>query len=146
MQNVLFNIENTLGFAVHKSSYLIKQCVKRVIEKEGIRATAEDFMLMALLDEVGVPQAILLQKTGKDKTTLARQIDRLAQKNWVIRVQTHDDRRSQEILLTSRGAVIKEKMIDSVKKCIAEAIAGIDPVAIEDARKVLIKVANNLRN
>jgi len=138
-----FNIEDTLGFALHHSSYQFKTAIKLALQNANINVTNEEFILVFLTPSDGIEQSDLIVKTKKDKTNVARLIARLVDKGYLAR-QESTNRRQQTISLTTAGEQVRSQILPILSTLMANIFSDIHPDDLETTRHTLSKISKNL--
>lgn len=130
-----------------KVSMAINRKLYREFKKVGLDITPEQWTVLSFLwKEDGVSQQKLCDATFKDKPSMTRLIDNLVKQKLVIRHTPPSDRRSNLIYLTKEGASIEGKAKNAVYDTMEEALAGIDDSGIEEVRRLLKIVFDNLKD
>ncbi len=138
-----FNLESTLGFALHHSSYQFKTAIKLALQSANINVTNEEFILLFLTPTSGIEQSDLILKTRKDKTNVARLIARLVEKGYLSR-QESTNRRQQTISLTVEGQQVRETILPILSELMTTIFEGITSDELEVTRLTLNKISKNL--
>jgi len=139
-----FDLEETFGFALHHGSYLFKTAMKANFAKAKINLTSEEFILLFLIPGTGIEQSELIIKTKKDKTNITRLLTRLVNKKYLKRKES-ENRRHQQIFLTSTGEKMKAKLMPVVLEFIARITKNIPPKSLEITRQTLNQLSKNLQ-
>lgn len=139
-----FNIEDSFGYALHHASYIFKATLKERFQAADLNVTPEEFVFLFLIPEEGATQNLLTRKSLKDKTTITRLIDRLVGKGWISRVENDQNRREQIINVTDDGRMVKQNLMLIAREFIADVTKGMRPTEIEQSRKTLIQLTQNL--
>lgn len=128
----------------------IKQIQGRVFEKMLIQAGIEEFngaqgrILYVLWQEDHLPIVDLSKRTGLAKTTLTSMIDRLEQKEFLIREADKKDRRLIRIVLTEKAKKLSSQY-DEVSDRMSEVFYhDFSDKEIIDFEKNLKKIIQNL--
>lgn len=129
-----------------KVSIAINRKLFRNLKKEGLDITPEQWTVLSFLWKGdGVTQQMLCDATFKDKPSMTRLIDNLVKQGLVTRQTPPTDRRANLIYLTETGKAIQEKAERAVYDTMKYALAGIDEKGIEDVRRLLKIVFDNLK-
>jgi len=129
-----------------KVSIAINRKLFRNFKKEGLDITPEQWTVLSFLwKSDGVTQQILCDATFKDKPSMTRLIDNLVKQGLVIRQTPPADRRANLIYLTDTGRNIQLSAEKAVYDTMKYALAGIDEKGIEDVRRLLKIVFDNLK-
>jgi len=128
-----------------KVSTAINRKLYRNFRKAGLEITPEQWTVLSFLwKEDGVNQQKLCDATFKDKPSMTRLIDNLEKLNLVNRKMLITDRRANLVYLTPEGRGIEKKANMAVQNTMKAAFAGIDKKGIEEARKLLKIVFDNI--
>lgn len=138
-----FNLENTLGFTLHHSSYQFKTAIKLALHSAKINVTNEEFILLFLTPSSSIEQSDLIVKTKKDKTNVARLLARLVEKGYLSR-QESTNRRQQTISLTVEGQQVRETILPILSELMTTIFEGITSDELEITRLTLNKISKNL--
>ena len=138
------NTEETLSFALHNSSYLVKAAMKAAFVRAGHNVTPEEFVALYLIPEDGLEQGELVAKSLKDKTNITRLVGRMVEKGWIKQVVHPQSRRQQIVKLTRKGKTLKGKLIRIGQQVTDTATRGISQRDIDNARKTLKRLTANL--
>lgn len=94
-----------------KTSHRLSVLIDKLIEDKGISLNKEQFVLLHHLDgKSGCSQNALAQITAKDKSTIVRVINSLEKKNLVLRVNSKEDKRVNNIYVTNYGKELLEQV------------------------------------
>ncbi|MFK8103971.1 MAG: MarR family winged helix-turn-helix transcriptional regulator [Saprospiraceae bacterium] len=111
----------------------------------GFDITREQFILLAhLYHEDGMMQKDLAFITERNKGSLARLVNTTEKKNWVARIPSTEDKRVNQIYLTTQGRDVFEKLKPILAKCEQAVQKGLTPQEIETTISVLEKIQKNI--
>lgn len=129
-----------------KVSMAINRKMNRNFRKEGLDITPEQWTVLSYLwRKDGVSQQTLCDATFKDKPSMTRLIDNLVKAGMVERHSTPNDRRSNVIFLTTKGHEVEVKANEAVRDTMMYAFAGIDDDGLNQIKKILKIVFNNIQ-
>jgi DNA-binding MarR family transcriptional regulator len=77
---------------------------------------------------------------------MTRLIDNLEKQKLVKRIASKEDRRKNLVCLTRSAKDLQHLTVDMANQTMDEALAGLNKIEIETAKKVLYKVYDNLRS
>lgn len=138
--NELFDI------LVGKVSAAINRTFLRAFAAENIDITTEQWTVLACLwQKDQVTQQALCRLTAKDKPSMTRLIDKLENRNLVIRVSDRNDRRNKLIHLTDSGRELEQQATVLVEKIVERTLGNITDEELNTSRVVLKKVMANLK-
>lgn len=140
-----FNLEESLGHLVGKTTRALWNRLHNMFVKGGYDVTVEQWIiLLKLWHQNGQFQQQLAENTGKDKTSITRLIDGLEKRNLVVRVPDTIDRRCKRIYLTNKGKALQKELILLAQKNLSEAQKSIKPEHLKICKNVLRKVHGNI--
>lgn len=129
-----------------KVSMAINRKLHRDFRKEGLEITPEQWTVLSYLwKEDGVTQQKLCDATFKDKPSMTRLIDNLVKLGFVTRQTPPNDRRANLIYLTIKGKSIEDRANKAVTETMEFALAGLNKKDIEDVRRLLKHVFDNIK-
>jgi len=107
-----YDINNSLGFIVAKTNYLMKSFFSKSIKDSDLSITIEQWSILnAVYHNPGVSQTDLARACLKDKTNVTRILDLLVKKGYVVRNTDINDRRIYSITLTDSGESVLEQLV-----------------------------------
>jgi len=120
----------------------------RILQGAGVSLDRALIPLLACLGTHGPMAAVeLADRTGRDSTTVSRQLAVLEAQGFVERRPSQEDRRVKEIFLTAEGCSVAERLIDARRQLYSrllstwtakqwEWFADLAPKACESAKKI----------
>ena len=138
-----FNIDECLGFIANR---LVKVFHKALDKKlEGYGLTSAQFCALArLLEEEGITQTELARRLYIESPTLVRTLDKMEEANIIERRKDPSDRRAYHIYLKPKGKKMRN-FVDEIGFTVhKEATKGISNDDIENLKKSLFKIWQNL--
>jgi DNA-binding MarR family transcriptional regulator len=130
-----------LGFLLDR---LLRSVIGReepILKRYGL--TMWDYAILAVLGRGPVArQADLAQATGRDKTRLITNLDRLEERGLVLRTPDPADRRNHSVSLTAPGEEVLRSCRQEIHRMEEELLASVDPVdraGFERALSVLVR-------
>lgn len=137
-----FNMDESLGFIVNRTSQAIKKEFSRRLRTYGL--TPEQWSALNRLGEQdGLSQKDLAERTYKDSPTTARIIDKLENKGLLRRSDDPEDRRVFLICLTESGKMLREDIIPIATQLNADASKGLSEKDLNNLLHLLNKVYAN---
>lgn len=110
------------------------------MQEAGFDLTPVQFAALdALNASPGLDQAGIAAKIACDRATTGGVIDRLERKGLILRQVSKRDRRSKEVLVTTEGRGIYEKILPIASFVQSEILAGLDPKEREDFMRLAEK-------
>lgn len=137
-QEVPLHWVNRLGFVVRKE-------LGRRFEAAGHRVSAEEWAVLVLLWRAdGQTPGALAEATIRDRTTVTRLVDGMANKKFVVRKTDGDDRRRSLVCLSQKGQSLQDVLVPIAKTMIAECCEGLSAREIKQTVSTLRTMTNNL--
>ncbi|BAH74324.1 MarR family winged helix-turn-helix transcriptional regulator [Solidesulfovibrio magneticus] len=131
-----YDIDNAVGYAVGHAAARIKIALRRAFLAAGHDVTPDQWVVLyRLLENEGLTQVALGERTVKDKTTVTRILDRLEARELLTRRRAPDDRRSQRLYLTEAGRTLALALVPIVQAFADAAYAdltGNDKAVLRD--------------
>jgi len=139
------NIEETIGFALHHSSYLFKTALKSIFAVNQLDITPEEMILLFMISPAGNEQGQLVHKSLKDKTNIARLLSRMDKKGLIRRESHTESGRQQMVFITTKGESVRMIALPLVQKMAAHATKDIETSALDITQHTLTKLTQNLQ-
>lgn len=102
-------LKNTIAPYVGKSAKYFSMLVKNSFLQHNIALTKEQFIVLACVEEESQPQSSLANITERDKGSLARLVQSLEKKKYVVRKACCEDNRVNWVQITEKGKSILKK-------------------------------------
>jgi DNA-binding MarR family transcriptional regulator len=135
------NFPNSLMLAV--SMKIIEHSFsKHIFVKNNITSQSYGVLLLVYFVE-GITQNEIAELAKTDKSAVLRQIDMLENEKLVRRKTDEQDRRKNHILITERGKVIAQNIINEEKKLFDLLLKGVSDADFEIFKKVLNTLKTN---
>ncbi|MDR2475571.1 MAG: MarR family transcriptional regulator [Bacteroidales bacterium] len=129
------NFPNSLRIAV--SMKIIEHAFDKLIfTKHNLTAQSHGVLLLAYFVE-GITQNEIAELAKTDKSAVLRQIDLLEKEKLVCRKTDAQDRRKNHIMVTERGKLIVQNIVNEEKRVFSSLMEGIDEQEFETFYKVL---------
>ncbi|AEF94988.1 transcriptional regulator, MarR family [Desulfotomaculum nigrificans CO-1-SRB] len=139
-----FNIEDSLGYLISKAHQWFSLCFKEKLAEYNL--TPPQFGALAFLwKQDGISQVHLGNMMGKDRTTIGGIIDRLEKEDLVVRQSDPEDRRTNLIFLTEKGAGLKDTLEQIAAQTNLEVTAPLTDGERGQLRELLKKILANCR-
>jgi DNA-binding MarR family transcriptional regulator len=115
------------------------------LKLEAYGVTLEQWnVLLKLSKQDKINQKHLAQKVDKDQPTLARILDILERKEFVVRKPSEEDKRAFSLHITEKGLKLKEEVAPLIEGFFEAMLAGISEEEIDIYAQVLMKISNNI--
>ena len=122
-----FDIDDSLGFIVAKTNYLMKTYFNKLIKENNLNVTTEQWALLnAVHNNPGASQTELARACLKDKTNVTRILDLLVIKEYARREIDVNDRRAYSISLTETGERVLKQLIGLANQANRSFIAELE--------------------
>lgn len=103
-----YALRKSIGYSLSRCANTINQDLNKILLPFGI-AIEQRATLEIIKFETDVTQTIIANILGKDKTTICRTLNALEKKGFITRNDSHNDKRSKTIQLTSEGEEILQQ-------------------------------------
>lgn len=122
-----------------------KQYTARMLRKNNIDLTPEQFLLIDILWNCGaLPQYALADTMHKDKNSITKLVDALEKKNLITRRKDSGDKRSNTVVLTQKGEMIKDETKQFGVSMLEELLEGIDEKELRSFLTTLNKITKGM--
>lgn len=99
-----FKLSNSIGHIVNIVANKLRFELEQRFKTNGHDITAQQWMVLSIIYEnMGMSQNELALKSKKDKTNVARILEKLENKNLVERIRSNEDKRVISLFLTKVG-------------------------------------------
>lgn len=135
--------EDSLAFILSDASRLMRRRFDIRARSLGV-SRAQWKVLFALSRNEGINQTGLADYLEVETITLCRMVDRLEEANLVERRPDPADRRAWRLHLTEMARPLLDRLLEVGQGVIAEAVAGVSPVELDQLTAMLMKIRCNL--
>jgi DNA-binding MarR family transcriptional regulator len=147
MPNNHFKSEELYSVINGIASSAIARRLQKHFREAALEITIEQWsILYHLWQQDCLSQQELCKRTYRDKPSMTRLIDNLEKQKLVKRIASKEDRRKNLVCLTRSAKDLQHLTVDMANQTMDEALAGLNKIEIETAKKVLYKVYDNLRS
>jgi DNA-binding MarR family transcriptional regulator len=130
-----------LGFLLSRLMREVMAREKPILDAAGLEMW--DYAVLSALAESNAPtQAQLAATTGRDKTRLIGNLDRLEAQGMVERQPDPADRRNRIVSLTPAGSRVLRRCRDAIAAMETELLADLDPVDRDAFERALTALAD----
>lgn len=137
------DITHSVTYHITKCGNILRQLSAKKIKAQGLNVTPEESVLLnQLWDQDGQSLTELSNWSIKEPSTLTRQIDRLAEKGYVIREHHEQDRRKVLVKLSPKGQQLKQVFDQTGIPSLDENLVDISQADIETTLRVLNTIQN----
>ncbi|MDP4159842.1 MAG: MarR family transcriptional regulator [Bacillota bacterium] len=135
--------DESIGQLTNQTSKKIMRFLNSKLELHDI--TLEQWIvLLNLSQQDKITQKELAKNVDKDQPTLARILDILERKKFVVRKPSEKDRRAFNVQITEKGINLKNQVAPSLESFFQTIIEGISDEEIEIYKRVLLKINRNI--
>lgn len=115
---------------------VVDHYLQEAFDAQGLDLTKEQMIVLKTLHgQDGINQNELACLTFRDKSSLARLLSKMEGKNYISRVQNEEDKRNNDVFITSEGAAIFERTRPVIQRIIDIMEHGIE----EEHKTMMIK-------
>lgn len=109
-----------------------------------IELTFEQFIMLLLIDSKGdLIQQNIANHLQKDKSIVVRQMNGLIEKEYVVRLPNRTDKRKKNLILTTKGTEIMNKITELNFEVSSKLLSGVDEDDYLAFGRVLNKIQEN---
>ncbi len=136
--------ENSIGPWLGKTSKILDYYLQESFNEHDLDLSKEQMVVLKKLHENdGLNQNELAFLTLRDKSSLARLLSKMEKKNYIIRKQHTEDKRINQVFLTSDGRMVFEKTRPVIKDLMDLMESNITAEEKQQFIKVIKKVQSN---
>ena len=134
-----------VGVYVNILNCKLKKHLAEVFKKNSVNLTGEQYLVMdTLWNEGTLTQQAIAFILQKDKNSVTQFIDNLEKKGLVTRSVAKQDRRVNNIMLTSEGMALKDSTKQLAINTMNELVAGIPEQDLNTFVSVLKQICDNI--
>lgn len=116
-EETFIDFENSIGPWLGRTVKLVDYHFQESLNKKGIDISKEQLIILKKLhDQDGLHQNDLAFLTLRDKSSLTRLLSKMEKKKYIIRRQCKEDKRANNVYLTSLGKQIFKKTRPVIKE------------------------------
>jgi DNA-binding MarR family transcriptional regulator len=137
-------LEDVLYYLIDKANKVARQHSQEKLIEAGYDITIDQWVLMKKInDSERITQVALAEALFKDTASIARTLRLLLDKK-LVRRESDEDKRANQLTLTDSGQKLIEKALPLVKGLRKKGVEGMSESEIEGVRKGLLKIIQNL--
>lgn len=122
----MFDINEQLTYLVYVMQKRMRRRMSMSLDRDDL--TLEQYVVLYhLVEKDGINQKNLSQRADKDQATLARILDILEGRGYVIRKTTEKDRRAFLVYITDEGRRKVKETAKQLGEVHEDIVSGIDP-------------------
>lgn len=142
---VPYSLQNSLGHLTSRLSRLVLRRLGSELAGANLGITADHYTLLVhLWEHDGLSQGTLAEKSGRDKTTMARLAATLEERGLIERRPSPRDGRERLLSLSDAGKATMDQATDLARTILDDAKRGIGAEELEICRNVLRRAGANL--
>ncbi len=140
------DFETSIGPWLGRTVKLVDHHLQEAFDRYDIDLTKEQMIVLKKLQEQdGLNQNELASLIFRDKSSLARLLSKMEGKNYIIRIQSKEDKRNNEVFITSKGTEVFDKT-----RPVIQGVIDVMEHGIAEEHKTLIienlkKIQNNFQ-
>jgi DNA-binding MarR family transcriptional regulator len=144
--NVQIDFETSIGPWLGRTVKIVDYHLQEAFDTHGIDITKEQMIVLkTLTGQDGINQNELACLTFRDKSSLARLLSKMEGKNYIMRVQSEEDKRNNEVFITSEGAKVFDRTRPVIQGVIDIMEHGINVEQKGMMIESLKKIQNNFK-
>lgn len=141
-----FKLNDSVGYLVNIVANRMKVELETLFTSHNHDISAMQWMVLSIACENnGISQNELSKKSKKDKTNIARIIEKLEKKELIERRRSVDDKRFFGVFVTEKGNVLRSELSVLAAQVVENSLIGISQEEHEVCLKVLKKIYINLK-
>lgn len=134
------NFQNcTLGLLLGRAAMLKDRIIDRHMEPYGITAAQFKVLIIMAQFDVDTP-AELCRHLSLDSGAMTRMLDRLEQKNLLVRQRSEADRRQVRLVLTDDGQALADLLPQVGADAMNQLAGAISPQELQSLEQILKKI------
>ena len=139
MNEEVIDFDKSIGPWLGKTLKMVDYHLQEAFNEAGLDISKEQMIVLKRLHkEDGLPQNDLATQTFRDKSSLTRLLATMEKKEYIIRVQSQNDKRINKVYLTEKGRTIFKNTRPVIKKVLdimENGISGEEKLAIIEVLK-----------
>lgn len=140
------NLDDSILPIYGRTHHLISLYVRSILNEQDIPLSKEQIIVLSkLYDRDGQTQKELAEAIYRNKTTLARILNKLENKGLAIRIKDKIDRRTNKIHITQLGQRTIERVIPLLQSISQKIESWLSKEELENLKKSSIKIKSQLQ-
>ena len=140
----MIRVEDSLNFHIIRTARLLRQHLAGMVMEVDQLTPEQWFVLNRLRNRGALSQVELGDHTLMDRPNISRIVGHLEQRGWIRRSPDPNDGRRQLVELTAAGRKTHDRIAREVPKARTDILMDVDPQDVAAARRVLLKMEDNL--
>ena len=138
-------LEDVIFYTIEKTIKSYRQFAQNRIKKAGYKITIDQWLILKKIQEnPDINQYELGKRVFKDSASVTRIIDLLVKSGFLKREENFEDRRRKKLLVSNVGSEMLRNVQNVVLENRSEAIKGIPQEELENLKKNLQLIINNV--
>ncbi|WP_416864740.1 MAG: MarR family winged helix-turn-helix transcriptional regulator [Imperialibacter sp.] len=138
------SLEDNLLFQISEVAKLLHKRLTMAFEEGGFDVTPEQFSILALLwYKEGINQQDIANELRRDKTTIARIINNMINRNLIVKIPDQLDKRNNLIYLTKKGKESQTEMVATSGKVYVQTMQRLPAKDVAVSLSVLKQITKN---
>ena len=143
-EDTFIDFENSIGPWLGRTVKVADYHMQEALSRNGIDLSKEQMVVLKKLhDQDGLHQNDLAFLTLRDKSSLTRLLSKMEKKKYIIRKQCKEDKRANNVYLTSLGKDIFTKTKPVIKQLLDKMQHNISKEEKDQIIKILKKIQFN---
>ena len=139
-------LDEVIYFLMDKALRASRKHSIKVFKENNLDISLDQWVVMRrIYEEKSQTQIELARATYKDAASITRILDLLHNKNMVRRIPNETDRRKSCLILTKKGTDTINSAYAVVAELRAEGLDGISNEELQTAKRVMNKIAQNMK-
>lgn len=137
--------DDLLGTLIHDVAHLLRHEIDRRLKPHNL--TRVKWLALGIIaNNPGLTQAELAQKLELGNAAVGRLVDRLEQRQFIIRKPDPDDRRAYRLTLTKPAKNLLDHLKDTATKLRVDVLNGFSDNEVKTLNRGLYKLEKNLKS
>ena len=137
-------LNQVIFYTLEKAIKQYRQFAQSNIDRAGLAITIDQWLVLNVIQESPeLGQSEIAERVFKDQASVARIIDLLEKKNFLIQATSQQDRRRVDRAITPQGQALLLAVTPIVMHNRSTALQGLSPVAIDQLRQTLEVIIRN---
>lgn len=103
------------------------------------------FILSILWEEDNISHGLLAERVSRDKASLSRTLELMAEKGLVKKLSVADDKRGSRIVLTKLSKDLKDKATQTAIDFTQSELKGLSPIEVKELTRMLNHIYSNVK-
>lgn len=141
----MFKLDDCISFITNRIAKNLANSFEKRLNVYNITRTQWTALYYINANEM-ITQRQLADKMAIKEPTVVRLLDKMETLNWVVRINSEDDKRTKLLKLTDEGLKIETEMLAVAEKFKDDVVKDISPEDLNTYNSVLNKMQSNIEN